>query len=118
MGAASLRRRRRRGKPSARARRRHAAGAACRARARPSPQRRRRQRRYRGTPEGTASRGLREGLTSIIFYIIVQMGLKIEKYYNKSQEENRKYHHRRARLGETKIRGAGGPTPLGRPPTP
>src|SRR5262249_24850798 len=34
-------------------------------------------------------------LTSIIFYIIVQIGLKIEKYYSKSQEENRKHHHGR-----------------------
>src|SRR5262249_7712173 len=36
-------------------------------------------------------------LTSIIFYIIVEMSMEIEKYCSESANRNRKYHHGRMR---------------------
>src|SRR5262249_15910773 len=42
-------------------------------------------------------RALRNGLTTIIFYIIVEAGIKIEKYYSRMPKQNRKYHHGRRR---------------------
>src|SRR5262249_6066896 len=64
----------------------------------------------RNTGRNRIARSVR-GLTSIIFYIIVETGVKIEKYYGELPQENRKYHHGRKRSGKASLAMMAGSTP-------
>src|SRR6516162_8558532 len=55
-------------------------------------------------------RALRNALTSIIFYIIVAAGIKIEKYYSNVPKQNRKYHHGRRRSKKASLAMRAGAT--------
>src|SRR5262249_44544640 len=69
----------------------HAAAVACRARARPRRRQRRRPQRYRERLEGSALRSDLARLTSIIFHIIVELSVEIEKYCGKVSKRNGKF---------------------------